>query len=95
MPLATSMGMRLVGLTPHFFNHLVAQKLTFLLDVGFNREVAEDAAIYWSKDEGSLANAIDKCDAMTVTQRDDMGKKLNRGLLMNTAGNIFVINIIK
>ncbi|HGQ4577733.1 TPA: glycosyl transferase, partial [Streptococcus pneumoniae] len=30
---------------------LGSTKLNLLLDVGFNREVGEDGAIYWQKDE--------------------------------------------
>ena len=29
------------------------------MDVGFNKEVAEDSALYFSKEDGMLANLID------------------------------------
>lgn len=36
-----------------------------LLDVGFNKEVGQDSALYWSKNDGDLATLIDKADQMS------------------------------
>lgn len=36
--------------------------LNLLVDVVFNREVAEDCALYWSRDDGDLAKLIDQAD---------------------------------
>ena len=44
---------------------LGATKLNLLLGVGFNREVAEDAALYWTKEDGNFATLIDKADALS------------------------------
>ena len=33
--------------------------------MGFNREVAENAAIYWTKESGNLALTIDESDLFT------------------------------
>ena len=33
-----------------------------LLDVGFNREVAVDGALYWTKDKSNLSNLINEVD---------------------------------
>ena len=38
--------------------------MNLLLDVGFNREVAEDAALYWTKEPGDLAALIARADAL-------------------------------
>ena len=43
------MGMRLEGPNPSLLEALASTKLNLLLDVGFNREVGEDGAIYWKK----------------------------------------------
>ena len=51
---------------------LGSTKLNLLLDVGFNREVAEDAAVYWKKKDGDLAKLIDSCDGMN---REELGRK--------------------
>ena len=49
IPLPISMGMRLEGPTLLYWKALASTKLNLLLDVGFNREVGEDGAIYWKK----------------------------------------------
>ena len=47
---------------------LASSDLNLLLDVGFNKEVGEDTAIYWTKEKGDLASTIEKADAMTETE---------------------------
>lgn len=49
-----------------------------LVDVGFNREVAEDCALYWSRMNGNLAKLIDKADLMTADEIAEMGKKAKK-----------------
>ena len=39
-----------------------------LLNVGFNREVAEDAALYWTKEQGNLSALIHRADRMTESE---------------------------
>lgn len=55
-------GHEVGGTNPSLLEALGSTKLNLLLDVGFNREVAEDAALYWTKKDGSLANLINKAD---------------------------------
>lgn len=55
-------GHEVGGTNPSLLEALGSTKLNLLLDVGFNREVAQDAALYWNKDEGNLANLIDNCE---------------------------------
>jgi len=43
--------------------------------VGFNQEVAEDAALYWNKEEGNLAALIDQADRMDPEAIETMGQK--------------------
>lgn len=57
-------GHEVGGTNPSLLEALGATRLNLLLDVGFNREVAEDAACYWTKAEGSLAKLIDQCDLL-------------------------------
>ena len=45
-----------------------------LLDVGFNKEVAENSAIYWNKEKGNLASAIEKTDSMTESEISSLAK---------------------
>lgn len=42
-------GHEVGGTNPSLLEALASTKLNLLLDVGFNREVGEDGAIYWKK----------------------------------------------
>lgn len=53
-------GHEVGGTNPSLLEALGSTSLNLLLDVGFNREVAEDAALYWNKEEGNLAALIDE-----------------------------------
>lgn len=55
-------GHEVGGTNPSLLEALGSTELNLLLDVGFNKEVAEDAAVYWNKKEGNLAGLIDKAD---------------------------------
>ena len=61
-------GHEVGGTNPSLLEALGSTDLNLLLDVGFNREVAEDAAIYWSKEDGNLASLINKADLMPETE---------------------------
>ena len=61
-------GHEVGGTNPSLLEALGSTDLNLLLDVGFNREVAEDAAIYWSKEDGNLAALINKADEMQDTE---------------------------
>ena len=49
--------------------------MNLLLDVGFNREVAEDTALYWNKQPGNLASLIDRADNMNAGEITELGEK--------------------
>ena len=70
------------GTNPTLLEALAATKVNLLIDVPFNREVAQDAALYWTGEEGSLAHLIDRTDDPTQTdegvQRDLAQKARNR-----------------
>lgn len=55
-------GHEVGGTNPSLLEALGSTDLNLLLEVGFNREVAEDSAIYWNKKEGNLAELIDTAD---------------------------------
>lgn len=52
--------------------------LNLLVDVGFNKEVAEECALYWSRKSGSLAKLIDKADQMSADQITEMGRRAKK-----------------
>lgn len=53
------------GTNPSLLEALSSTRLNLLLDVGFNKEVGQDSALYWSKNDGDLAALIDKADQMS------------------------------
>lgn len=57
-------GHEVGGTNPSLLEALASTRRNLLLDVGFNREVGADAALYWTKEPGSLAALIDNTDAM-------------------------------
>jgi rhamnosyltransferase len=60
-------GHEVGGTNPSLLEALASTRLNLLLDVGFNREVAEDSALYWTKDDGSLAKLIEHADALSAS----------------------------
>ena len=68
-------GHEVGGTNPSLLEALSLTKLNLLLGVGFNREVAGKAALYWSKKPGSLAGLIEKADAMTQEEIEAYGEK--------------------
>lgn len=56
-------GHEVGGTNPSLLEALASTKLNLLFDVGFNREVATNSAIYWSKQD--LAKKINLVDSMT------------------------------
>ena len=63
------------GTNPSLLEALGATELNLLIDVGFNREVAEDSAMYWGSAEGELASIIDEADLMSEDKRSEYGRK--------------------
>lgn len=61
------------GTNPSLIEALGSTDLSLLVDVGFNKEVAEDCALYWSRKSGSLANLIDKADQMSLEEIEALG----------------------
>lgn len=55
-------GHEVGGTNPSLLEALASTKMNLLLDVGFNREVAEESAVYWKKNRGSLSDLINECD---------------------------------
>lgn len=62
-------GHEVGGTNPSLLEALGSTDLNLLLDVGFNREVGDNAALYWSKDLGSLAKLIDETDNINKNDR--------------------------
>ncbi len=68
-------GHEVGGTNPSLLEALGATNLNLVLDVGFNHEVGEDAAIYWTKEPGSLATQLDRADRMSRAEWLAFGEK--------------------
>ena len=67
-------GHEVGGTNPSLLEALASTRLNLLLDVGFNREVAESAALYWTKEPGNLAALIGRADAMAEDRIETLDK---------------------
>lgn len=67
-------GHEVGGTNPSLLEALGSTKMNLLLDVGFNREVAQNAALYWTKEDGSLAKLIDEVDQYSDEIINELGK---------------------
>ena len=66
------------GTNPSLIEALGSTDLNLLVDVGFNKEVAEDCALYWNREKGNLAKLIDIADQMSVDEIKKMGQKAKK-----------------
>lgn len=71
-------GHEVGGTNPSLLEALGSTKLNLLLDVGFNREVGQDGALYWNKEENNLTRLIEKCDELSVKEIEDLDNKSNK-----------------
>ncbi len=62
-------GHEVGGTNPSLLEALAATELNLLLGVGFNREVAEDGALYWSKESGDLCGLLEKAEKLSEQER--------------------------
>lgn len=63
------------GTNPSLLEALAATQVNLLYDVGFNREVAEEAAFYFTDEAGSMQNAMRRIEALTDDERNEIGQK--------------------
>ena len=63
------------GTNPSLLEALGSTRLNLLFDVGFNKEVGQDAALYWSKKDGDLAGLIDRIDMLEDSVLEEYGRK--------------------
>lgn len=74
-------GHEVGGTNPSLLEALGSTKLNLLLDVGFNREVGKDAALYWKKDTDALMSLIDEVDDMDILIRDKYGAEARKRIV--------------
>lgn len=71
-------GHEVGGTNPSLLEALGSTDLNLLLDVGFNKEVGEGAALYWKKTDNALANLINKSDELSEAEIKDLGIKAKK-----------------
>ena len=72
-------GHEVGGTNPSLLEALASTSLNMLLNVCFNKEVADDSAVFWEKDNGSLSKLIEKVDSFENTQIEQYkNKAVNR-----------------
>ncbi len=68
-------GHEVGGTNPSLIEALSSTDLNLLLDVGFNREVGEDGALYFGKEEGALCELMAKAEKMSDVEVKQLGQK--------------------
>ena len=63
------------GTNPSLIEALGSTDLNLLVNVGFNREVAIDSALYWDREEGKLAQLINQVDNKPEEEIKALGLK--------------------
>ena len=66
-------GHEVGGTNPSLLEALATTKLNLLLDVGFNKEVAKQGAMYWNKEEGNLSNLINSLENISDEEKEKYG----------------------
>ncbi len=76
-------GHEVGGTNPSLLEALASTNLNLLLEVGFNKEVAQDSSLYWNKEDGNLSNLINQIDAMEENKIQQYGEKAKERIKEN------------
>lgn len=68
-------GHEVGGTNPSLLEALASTKLNLLLNVGFNKEVGKDGAVYFDKSNNNLSNLIDRVDLLNFDELNEIDKK--------------------
>lgn len=68
-------GHEVGGTNPSLIEALSSTDLNLLLDVGFNREVGEDGALYFGKENGALCRLMEMAENMSDVEVKQLGQK--------------------
>lgn len=83
-------GHEVGGTNPSLLEALATTDLNLLLDVGFNREVAEDGALYWSKVNNSLCNIINESENIEEEKYNYLSKSAKRRICNHYSWNLII-----
>ena len=68
-------GHEVGGTNPSLLEALATTDLNLLLEVGFNKEVGEDGAVYWNKQQGNLSELINRLENIDTEQLQELSSK--------------------
>ncbi|MCQ4116487.1 glycosyltransferase family 1 protein [Ligilactobacillus sp. MP3] len=71
------------GTNPSLLEALGSTKINLLYNVGFNKEVGEDSSLYWSLEDGSLANKLNEVEEISVEKEENFGKLAKQQIIDN------------
>lgn len=76
-------GHEVGGTNPSLLEALATTDLNLLLEVGFNREVAGDGAVYWNKENGNLARVIENSEIISSKEIEKISNLAKERILNN------------
>ena len=71
-------GHEVGGTNPSLLEALAKTDVNLVLDVAFNKEVAGDAGIYWTKENGNLRAVIEHTEKLTEEERASYSQKAKK-----------------
>ena len=74
-------GHEVGGTNPSLLEALASTRVNLLLGVGFNREVAEDSALYWDKTSGDLSALISRADSLSAAEVQRLDEESTRRII--------------
>ena len=83
-------GHEVGGTNPSLLEALASTKLNLLLDVGFNKEVGEDGAFYWNKEDGNLSALINELDNISQADIEEMSNKAKKRIKDNYSWELII-----
>lgn len=78
------------GTNPSLLEALGSTRLNLLYDIGFNKEVAEDGAVYWNTSVGNLKRLLEKTDAFDNDQIDAFDRRSKQRIIDDYSWNKIV-----
>ena len=76
-------GHEVGGTNPSLLEALASTRINLLLAVGFNQEVAQESALYWSKQQGNLAALIDSAEQLPKERIQELDEASTHRILEN------------
>jgi len=68
-------GHEVGGTNPSLLEALATTRLNLLLEVGFNKEVAKEGAVYWNKTENNLRDLLNYMEQLEEEKIEQVGNK--------------------